>query len=351
MVLLDFSHLSYRNLHTCIYSARPKKINKKYVTKDYIALYFMQMLYSLRKLENDFSEYQNVVLLYDSKNNWRKEVLAKDYKGQRKQERKESEINFEEFFAYNEEFKNFLTGLGYKTLEIDYVEADDSAYVLSHLTNEKTLLVSEDKDWVQHMIDSNVDLYKPVKKQFVSNQTVDKDALRKERAVHILIGDAVDNIKSVMEELHYTDEFLSFCSSLGLDVSIASEFEETDIHEEVYEKAEQNEIAIWKKGRFGPKTAEKFVDNPTEYIRKNIKDKKRLYKHIRRNRQLVDIKKLPYQLKDQVIEAFNKDIIVENDCLDFLNKYNLTKAKSFKLNGVDLDAKAFDQFNSFNSLF
>lgn len=351
MVLLDFSHLSYRNLHTCIYSARPKKINKKYVTKDYISLYFMQMLYSLRKLENDFSEYRNVVLLYDSRNNWRKEVLAKDYKGQRKQERKESEINFEEFFAYNEEFKTFLTGLGYKTLEVDYVEADDSAYVLSHITNEKSLLVSEDKDWVQHMIDSKVDLYKPVKKEFMCNEQIDKNELRKDRAVHILIGDAVDNIKSVMEELHYSDEFKSFCSSLNLDVSIASEFEELDIYEDIYQKAEENEIPIWKKGRFGPKTARKFVDNPTEYIKKNIKDRKRFYSHIRRNRQLVDIKKLPEKYKQQVIEEFKKEKVIDENCMDFLDKYNLTKAKSFKLNGIDLDAKAYDQFDTFNSLF
>ena len=108
MIIVDFQHLSYRNLYTCFYNCKPKKRDGKFVTEDFIGIYFYQMLTSLHYLQMDFKEYGEIVIALDGFKNWRKELLQDFYKAERSSKRAESEINFNEFFEYQKELEEFL---------------------------------------------------------------------------------------------------------------------------------------------------------------------------------------------------------------------------------------------------
>jgi len=306
MIIVDFSHLSYRNLFTSIYSSKPKKDKNtgKYITEKWFPMYVHQMLFSLSKIEKKFEGYGPIILALDSKSNWRKEYLEKSgYKNSRKKLRDESDVNFEEFFEKNNKFLEFLKkGLGYIIVQVDDVEADDIGYVLSNYFKEETILVTEDKDWKQHLIGNlNVHLYQPIKDELTENNESIQDILKKFRATHILIGDKADDIPNVMSDVEFTEEFINFIKEKHIENTIPSKVEKLDIFDELVKEALEKNINIYKSIRFGEKTAVKFIKNPKEFINKKIKDKKKLYDNIRRNRILVDIKKLPSKYKKNII--------------------------------------------------
>jgi len=341
MILIDFSHLFYRNLFTTIYNVKPKKQNGKYNTDDFIDVFFFQMLNSLRKIEDDFkNEYGDIVLLMDGRGNWRKEYLKHDgtYKDGRSQARSESDIDYDTFYAKIEELKNYLKHeINYKIIEVEGVEADDSGFILSHHIDEKTLLVTEDKDWKQCLIDNyNVDMYRPIAKEMIYNKSDDyfQNHLREFRALHILVGDKADSIPSVLDKIEYTKEFLTFLSNEGIKVTKVSEFEKLNFAFDIYKKADILGIEIFKKARFGEKTALKLLKSPTEFINKKIKDKKRFYDNLRKNRTLVDMRKIPYELKEKVIEEFKSETPERKETM-FLEQYNITKCKDFNLNNCN----------------
>jgi len=360
MIIIDMSHLSYRNLYTAIYNVKPKKDKKtgKYLTEDWFSLYAHQMLFSLSKIENKFSKYGKVVIALDSKTNWRKDFLkSSGYKGSRKKIREESEINFEEFFEENDKFIEFLrNGIGYITVQVDDVEADDIGYVLSEYINEETILVTEDKDWKQHLINNNnVSLYMPIKNVHLKNNNI-QDELKEFRAIHILIGDKADDIPNVMSDIEFTPEFIQLLKRNHIEWSLPSQVQHLDIFDELVKYAEENDIQIYKKMRFGEKTAQKFIKSPTEYIRNKIKDKKKLYDNIRRNRKLVDIKKLPKHYKEKIIENYRKNINSNSNSNkileDYINEKNLHQAKNLTLNGNDLSSIPDESLsNMFNNMF
>jgi len=193
------------------------------------------------------------------------------------------------------------------------------------------------KDWKQCLIDNyNVDMYRPIAKEMIFNRSDDdfQNYLREFRALHILVGDKADSIPSVLDKVEYTKEFLTFLSDEGIKVTKVSEFEKLNFAFDLYKKAEESGIEIFKKARFGEKTALKLLKSPTEFINKKIKDKKKFYDNLRKNRTLVDMRKIPTHLKDKVIEKFNEDIPEKRETM-FLEQYNITKCKDFNLNNCN----------------
>ena len=346
MIIIDFQHLSYRNLFTCMYNCKPRKKDGKLITEDYIQIYFYQMLQSLNKISNEFiDEYGEIVLAIDDRKNWRKEFAKKYYKFSRKKYRDESEINYNEFFQYQNELLNFLKSY-VKVIQVEYAEADDIGYVLSTIDNEKNLLITSDKDWVQSLIDNlHTDLYDPIKKEFIKNSKSIQNDLKKKRLIHILIGDKVDEIPSVMYNVEFSKEFLNHLKNQSIKIT---PYEFNNLSEEEQEKIIENfEGDIFKKARFGEKTAEKLINNPSKFIKEKVKDKKQFYKNFKINRKLIDMKKIPIEIKNKIISIYNNTKLNEKN-LNFIYDNNLEKCLNFKLGNEKIDN--FENIMSFDSI-
>jgi hypothetical protein len=195
MILIDGSHALYRTLI----------INKDAVkeTPEFIAhLFISQILAFSTKLGG--SKLNKVVLCMDS-SSWRKQYYIdnrpKDYgidtyKGQRV---KDASIDWTSVFDYVNQVTDALkANSDFKVMRVKEAEADDIIAVLTkaYRDTETIWIASSDKDFVQLQDTPNVNIYDPLKQNF--KPTVDKEYFKQ---IHIMIGDASDNIRAIKERL------------------------------------------------------------------------------------------------------------------------------------------------------
>ena len=354
MIIVDYSHLAMRNLFVSI----PKKPTFK--TEEYIDIFFSQMLTSLRKIEGYKHKYGDIVLAIDSRRNWRKDA-TKNYKGFRAKVRSESPIDFDEYFEKSDELITILeNGFGIKTIKVDNVEADDIGYVLSHLTDERTLLITEDKDWVQNLIGNlSVDILHPIKDKLIVNNQALQIELRNKRLIHCAIGDKVDAIPSILDNLEYTDDFKKFIEISGFNVSLPRVFEKNECFDGLLKQfnskyADEPKIKVYKPGRFGEKTAEKIyndLEQRKKFKKKHKANHKRILENFKLNRKLIDMSKIPQDLKQNIIDEFvnyknSKDVNIINEFIDRYGLHNIRR--TLVLNEVDLGLETSNAFSSFS---
>lgn len=155
------------------------------------------ILNSLRMYRTKFKEeFGELVLCYDSKHYWRREVFPQ-YKASRKKTRTESNKDWDAIFEVLNSIRDELKDIfPYKFLEVYGAEADDIIAVLCgelEYDNGKTLILSGDKDFIQLQKYKNVSQFSPITKKFVNGE--DPVQYLKE---HILKGDASDGIPNIL---------------------------------------------------------------------------------------------------------------------------------------------------------
>ena len=153
------------------------------------------VLNSLRLYRRQFSdEYGELVLCYDNKTNWRREYFP-NYKYSRRKDRKASKLDWGAIFDTLHLIKQELQdNFPYKVLEVENAEADDIiATLCKNYQDEKIMIVSGDKDFIQLQKYPNVSQYSPILKKYVNGH--DPDTYIKE---HILKGDTSDGIPNVL---------------------------------------------------------------------------------------------------------------------------------------------------------
>ena len=145
------------------------------------------------KFKNEFGE---MIIACDAGNNWRRQIFPY-YKANRRKNREKSEINwnsvFETLNKVRDELKDYFP---YRVLRVDGAEADDIIGTLAQTygnTNEKILILSGDKDFVQLQAYMNVQQFDPVQKKW--RKTNDVDKFMKE---HIIRGDAGDGVPNFL---------------------------------------------------------------------------------------------------------------------------------------------------------
>jgi hypothetical protein len=145
------------------------------------------------KFKNEFGE---MIIACDAGNNWRRQVFPY-YKANRRKNREKSEINwtsvFETLNKVRDELKDYFP---YRVIRVDGAEADDIIGTLAQTygnTNEKILILSGDKDFVQLQAYMNVQQFDPVQKKW--RKTNDVDKFIKE---HIIRGDAGDGVPNFL---------------------------------------------------------------------------------------------------------------------------------------------------------
>jgi len=155
------------------------------------------ILNSLRMYrERFFKEYGELVICYDSKHYWRRDIFPQ-YKAGRKKTRDSSSHDWNDIFEFLNAFKDeMIEFMPYKVLEVYGAEADDIIYTLTHefeYDNGKTLILSGDKDFIQLQRYKNVTQYSPITKKFI-NGVVWSEYLDE----HILRGDTGDGVPNVL---------------------------------------------------------------------------------------------------------------------------------------------------------
>ena len=145
------------------------------------------------KFKHEFGE---MIIACDAGNNWRRQIFPY-YKANRRKNREKSEINwtsvFETLNKVRDELKDYFP---YRVLRVDGAEADDIIGTLAQTygnTNEKILILSGDKDFVQLQAFMNVQQFDPVQKKW--RKTNDVDKFMKE---HIIRGDAGDGVPNFL---------------------------------------------------------------------------------------------------------------------------------------------------------
>jgi len=145
------------------------------------------------KFKHEFGE---MIIACDAGNNWRRQIFPY-YKANRRKNREKSEINwtsvFESLNKVRDELKDYFP---YRVLRVDGAEADDIIGTLAQTygnTNEKILILSGDKDFVQLQAYMNVQQFDPVQKKW--RKTNDVDKFMKE---HIIRGDAGDGVPNFL---------------------------------------------------------------------------------------------------------------------------------------------------------
>ena len=154
------------------------------------------VLNSLRMYRTEYNDkYGELVICCDSPHSWRRDHFPQ-YKASRKTGREESPLNWTQIFGCFETIKEELkTVFPYRFIQVDGAEADDIIGYLSRTEsrNEKIMIISSDKDFIQlHQYD-NVYQWSPVTKKLVNG--IEPHGYLFE---HILRGDKSDGIPNVL---------------------------------------------------------------------------------------------------------------------------------------------------------
>ena len=154
------------------------------------------ILNSIRMYRSQFNkEYGEIVLTYDSKHYWRRDFFP-NYKAGRRKGREKDSRDWDLIFGVLNKIKaEFKENLPYKYLEVYGAEADDIIATLckNFCNDDKIMIVSGDKDFIQLQKYSNVTQYSPLLKKYVNGH--DPVTYIKE---HILKGDTSDGVPNVL---------------------------------------------------------------------------------------------------------------------------------------------------------
>ena len=159
-------------------------------------------LNNLRYYRNRFKEeYGELVICTDNKHYWRRDYFP-NYKANRKKDRESSPYDWNEIFSAVNMIRDELDiYFPYKVLHIDGAEADDIiAVVLLNRAEDKNIIISSDKDFIQLHRES-ISQYSPVTKKVLNGEN--PQAYLKE---HIIKGDRSDRVPNVLSS---DDTFIS----------------------------------------------------------------------------------------------------------------------------------------------
>ena len=139
-------------------------------------------------------EYGEVVLTWDSKHSWRRDYFP-EYKTSRRKGREESDLDWDDIFGTLNKIRNEIKeNFPYKYLEVFGAEADDIiGFLCEENRDEKIMIISGDKDFIQLQKYPNVKQWSPITKKDVNG--FDPTIYLKE---HILKGDTSDGVPNIL---------------------------------------------------------------------------------------------------------------------------------------------------------
>jgi len=154
---------------------------------------------SLRSINVKFrKKYGQMILSNDARGlTWRKEVFPY-YKGKRKKARDKDSLDWASLYAMINTIKGEIQEFfPYPYLEVPGAESDDIIGVLCSRTDEETMIVSSDSDFIQLQSRPNISQYSPLFHKQVKPKT---GSAREDLLVKILKGDSGDGIPNILSK-------------------------------------------------------------------------------------------------------------------------------------------------------
>lgn len=211
-------------------------------------------------------QFGQVVIACDAKNYWRKDFFS-NYKALRKKSREESDLDWNFIFNTLSEIREDIKEhFPYKVVRVEKCEADDIIATLALSTqefgkSEDVMIISSDKDFKQLLAYDNIKQYSPMLKKQI---TINRKELHAWLIEHIVKGDSGDGIPNILSK---DDVFLSSERQKSVTSKRLDEF-----------------------------IKDGFSACKTEEERRNWQ----------RNITLVDFKYIPEDIKNSIIEEYEK---------------------------------------------
>ena len=247
MIILDMNQITLANVMMNFHMNKSDELEEDMVRH--------MILNSIRMYRTMFKdEYGEIVLAYDSRHYWRRDIFPQ-YKQNRKKGRENDSKDWDSIFGLLNSMKSeFKEILPYKFLEVYGAEADDIiATLCKEYQDQKTMIISGDKDFIQLQKYENVSQYSPILKKMVNGHNPDTYI-----KTHILKGDSSDGVPNVLSPDHTFVEGLRQrpLSKKKIEAWIKSE---TGMSEEVKRNYQRNHKLI-------------NLDNTPEDLQKSILD-------------------------------------------------------------------------------
>jgi len=247
MIIIDMNQITLASVMMNFHMTKSEELEEDMIRH--------MILNSIRMYRTMFKEeYGEVVLTYDSRHYWRRDIFPQ-YKQNRKKGRENDSKDWNKIFGLLNDIKSeFKEILPYKYVEVYGAEADDIIGTLcKEYQDQKTMIISGDKDFIQLQKYKNVKQYSPILKKMVNGHN--PDTYIKE---HILKGDSSDGVPNVLSPDHTFVEGLRQrpLSKKKIEAWLNSE---TGMSEEVKRNYQRNHKLI-------------NLDNTPEDLQKSILD-------------------------------------------------------------------------------
>ena len=187
MIIIDMNQIAVANLMMNL-----KMNDSKTIDENMVRHMILNSIRMYRMEHHD--EYGEVVLTWDSKHSWRRDYFP-EYKASRRKGREESDLNWDDIFGTLNKIRNEIKeNFPYKYLEVFGAEADDIiGFLCEENRDEKIMIISGDKDFIQLQKYPNVKQWSPITKKDVNG--FNPTTYLKE---HILRGDTSDGVPNVL---------------------------------------------------------------------------------------------------------------------------------------------------------
>lgn len=251
MILIDLNQVCIANILQEI--KQLKKIEPLLVKH----MILSTLLFYRRKFRD---QYGDLVICCDSKRSWRKDIFP-FYKANRKSNRQKDDIDWNGIFeVINSLTDDLVKQFPYAVIRVDQAEADDIIGTLSknYYRDQKIMIVSSDKDFLQLQKYFNVDQYSPTQKKLL--QSKDPNGYLRE---HIMKGDRGDGVPNFLSD------------------------DDTFVTDKRSKKILKTKLEAWK------------TLDPIEFC-----DEKML-RGWKRNEQLVDLTHTPIDIKQKIVDKFD----------------------------------------------
>ena len=251
MILIDLNQVCIANILQEI--KQLKKIEPLLVKH----MILSTLLFYRRKFRD---QYGDLVICCDSKRSWRKDIFP-FYKANRKSTRAKDDIDWNGIFeVINSITQDLKSKFPYAVISVDQAEADDIIGVLSknYYRNEKIMIVSSDKDFLQLQKYYSVEQYSPTQKKLL--QSSSPYQYLKE---HIMKGDRGDGIPNFLSD------------------------DDTYVTDKRSKKILKTKLEAWKN-----------LD-PTEFCNE------KMMRGWKRNQQLVDLSHTPQDIKQKIVDQYD----------------------------------------------
>jgi len=188
--LLDFSNIIIGSIMIAHKTSDQNTVSEEFIRH--------LVLNSIRNYRVKYrAKYGEIVICTDFLSSWRKEEFQY-YKANRKKVREKQQtqdgMDWKELFSIiNQIIEEIDEYFPYKVISVPHAEGDDIIAVLSKYIEEKSIIISSDKDFSQLQKFKTIKQYSPIQKKMIT--TSDPYKYLKE---HIIRGDKGDGIPNIL---------------------------------------------------------------------------------------------------------------------------------------------------------